>query len=323
MPNSLVDSLVAQGWSPDRIRVLPLARSEWLQVFWRGALDYRFWFNIADPTRPAFRWYLERIANQVQDMTQDDDDGGSNGGGSGDGGGGVILVGHSAGGWLGRAALGFGSDGGGDDQDDATRPSSSSLSSSSSRKSSSSGPSIDLTKVLGLVSLGAPHLPPPPDIMDMTRGALRITHERFPGAFHLPTDDVFYVTAIGLAIQGQEQERTSLFLEPTTVQGFAYNSYQAVCGDGTTVGDGVVPACSAHLDDAVQLDLDGVLHSINAPDRWYGSTNVIEQWHGPMLKELQRRSGKVKTRRRKGGNGHDATANFLGDAVSKALEGWK
>jgi hypothetical protein len=109
-----------------------------------------------------------------------------------------------------------------------------------------------LSKVAGIVTLGAPHLPPPPGVMDMTRGALRITNERFPGAYHAP--NMFYVTAIGLAVTGKKQERTSP-LEPTSVSGFAFNSYEAVCGDGTAIGDGVVPLCAGHLKDALQVSL--------------------------------------------------------------------
>ena len=84
----------------------------------------------------------------------------------------------------------------------------------------------------------------------MTRGALRITNEQFPGSFHAPS--MFYITALGLSVQGEQQERKSP-LEPTSVTGFAFNSYEAVCGDGTTIGDGVVPQCAGHLDDAIQV----------------------------------------------------------------------
>jgi pimeloyl-ACP methyl ester carboxylesterase len=220
MPKSLVESLQERGWKLEQISVLPVQRSDWLQVFLRGALDWEFWAGNAAPTRPAFRWYLERISEQVANLTTQDNEQ-------------VILVGHSAGGWLGRAAIGFGSeDVDVDVEEDA--------------------PPVDLSKVAGIVTLGAPHLPPPPGVMDMTRGALRITNERFPGAYHAP--NMFYVTAIGLAVTGKKQERTSP-LEPTSVSGFAFNSYEAVCGDGTAIGDGVVPLCAGHLKDALQVSL--------------------------------------------------------------------
>jgi len=239
---SLVSSLLGRGWDASQIDVLRVERSDWLQVFLRGALDLEFWKGNASPDRPAFRWYLERISEKVQALEEDES---------------IILLGHSAGGWLARAAVGYGTE--------------------------DEGLSLDLDKIKGIVTLGAPNLPPPPTVMDMTRGALRITNEKFPGAFHAP--GTFYVTVIGNAVQGKKQERKSPF-EPTTVTGFAFNSYEAVCGDGTTIGDGVVPQCAAHVDGATQLDLDGVFHSINVPDQWYGSENVIDEWHDVMLDKV-------------------------------------
>lgn len=293
MPGSLVDSLKEQGWcvgdddadgngsSSNQVAVLPVRRTDWLQVFTNGVWDWNFWMGNADPTRPAFRWYLERISEQVEELCRRDNETGG-GDSSSRRRTRVILVGHSAGGWLGRAAMGFGSDGDADDEDGGEAD--------GSRTTIPSGPPINMDNILGLVSLGAPHLPPPATVMDMTRGALRITNERFPGSYHANRDGIFYVTAVGLAVRGekQQQRRQQSPLEPTTVTGFAYSSYEAVCGDGTVMGDGVVPYCAAHLDDAVQLDLDGVFHSINAPDNWYGSSRIIERWHTPMLRELQR-----------------------------------
>lgn len=271
---SLVSSLEERGWKKEQIRVLPVERFDWLQVFLRGLLDWKFWVASAAPTRPAFRWYLDRIAQEIAELKDDEK---------------IILLGHSAGGWLGRAAVGFGSE----DEDASV---------------------VDLTKVVGIVTLGAPNLPPPEGVMDMTRGALRITNERFPGAYHAPS--IFYITALGLAVKGEPQAKKTP-MEPTTLKGFAFNSYAAVCGDGTTIGDGVVPQCSGHLEDAIQvcqiwflgcpaaliilmpfifqilkLDLDGVLHSINARDNWYGASRVLDTWHAPMLQELSKSLGR-------------------------------
>jgi hypothetical protein len=142
---------------------------------------------------------------------------------------------------------------------------------------------VDLENVLGIVTLGSPHSPPPPSIMDMTRGALRITDESFPGSFHA---SLFYITVAGSAISGVKQNRTSL-LEPTTVEGYAYNSYEVVCGDGNVVGDGVVPLCASHLDGAKQLTLEQVYHSINVPHQWYGSDSVLDSWHDELLNAVR------------------------------------
>jgi hypothetical protein len=55
---SLVRSLLNRGW--EDVEILPVKRTDWLNIFWRGALDLQFWLGTAPPTRPAFSWYLER-----------------------------------------------------------------------------------------------------------------------------------------------------------------------------------------------------------------------------------------------------------------------
>lgn len=245
---SLVQSLRKRGWSEEQIRVLSVSRGDWLQVFWKGIFDLRFWVGRADPTRPAYQWYLARAAEAIRDMTPD---------GSGAG---VVLLCHSAGGWLGRAVCGFGS-------------------ASAEGEEDGGAFAVDLNTVLGIVTLGSPHLPPPPTVMDMTRGALRITNDQFPGAHH---NSLFYITVAGSAVTGVEQIKQSP-MERTTEEGYAYRSYEIVCGDGESDGDGIVPLCSAHLDGATQLTLENVYHSINKPDRWYGSHSVVSWWHGEML----------------------------------------
>jgi pimeloyl-ACP methyl ester carboxylesterase len=268
---SLVRSLKKRGWKDDQINVLPMKRSDWLQVFLNGAFDLQFWLANAPPTRPAFSWYLNRIATSIQELTSEPDTD-------------VVIIGHSAGGWLARAALGFG----------AVSFSSSSPVNSQDTANMSNSPigippiGIPLERVLGMVTLGAPHLPPPPERMDMTRGALRITNEKFPGAFHLD-GGVFYITVIGNAVHGFKQERTLPFEQPNKLSAFAYRSYDAVCGKGETVGDGIVPSCAGHLDGALQLDLDGIFHSIGNPDSWYGSDSVLDSWHSEMIRKINDR----------------------------------
>lgn len=52
------------------------------------------------------------------------------------------------------------------------------------------------------------------------------------------------------------KQRTKIApLQPQTVEEYAYVSYEAVCGNGSAAGDGVVPIESAHLNDAVQVCL--------------------------------------------------------------------
>lgn len=212
------------------IRVLPIQRTDWLKVFLRGCFDIKFWQNTADPTRPAFAWYLNHVANEIQQLTtsnsehDNDDDGPAS----------VILVGHSAGGWLGRAALGYYGTKNSNDSNASKLVDDDDDDEETNNKRSSSI-HIDLTRISGMVTLGAPHLPPPPDIMDMTRGALRLTHENYPGAFF--SNQLFYITVIGDAVRGMKQVRSNP-MEPTSMTGFAYNSYEAVCGNGEATGDG-------------------------------------------------------------------------------------
>jgi hypothetical protein len=233
---SLVQSLKNRGW--ENVEILPMKRSDWLNVFLRGAFDWQFWAGTAPPTGPAFAWYLRRVADAiVGPKAENDDDDDVNVNVDDDGRPKVLLVCHSAGGWLARAALGYLRE-----QIDPART------------------------VCGIVTLGAPHLPPPPSVMDMTRGALQSTHTTFPGAYHQDEDGVFYVTVVGDAIAGVAQQKTSPF-EPTSITGFAFASYQAVSGVGTASGDGVVPVSHAHLEGATQLNLPGIFHSINVSIR--------------------------------------------------------
>jgi hypothetical protein len=268
---SLVKSLLNRGWQNEQIYILPVKRPDWLQVFTSGLFDLQFWQGIAPPTRPSFRWYIKRIVDGVNEITNTNDSDGDTSNVNKRKPVKVVLIGHSAGGWLGRAAIGYGSVG--DDPNSFIR-------------------CIDLTKVCGIVTLGTPNLPPPPDVMDMTRGALKLTSIQFPGAYH---DELFYLTVIGDAVQGVKQERKTPF-ERTSIPGFAYNSYEAVCGDGEQIGDGVVPMISGHLDGAVQINLDGIFHSINEPDKWYGSDSVIDDWHQEMLHQIAQRSNATNFR---------------------------
>jgi pimeloyl-ACP methyl ester carboxylesterase len=268
---SLVRSLQTRGWK--NVTVLPIRRIDWIQVFWNGIFDIQFWQNRVTAIRPAFQWYLQRVVDTIQQLlvdTHEDEEATDDTR--------IILVCHSAGGWLARAALGY-----------YGSRNSTSPETTTTLYTTSTDKRIDLSRICGLVTLGAPHDPPPPTVMDMTRGALRDTAQRFPGAFH--NDQFFYMTVIGDAVRGipRNKNKNNNPFEPTTVTGFAYDSYKVVCGEGETNGDGVVPIQSAHLDGAVQLNLPGIFHSINVPEQWYGSDTVIDQWHDEMMQQIRKR----------------------------------
>lgn len=227
--DGLVSSLVQQGWKREHIHVLQIRRLDWFSVFIRGLSDLKFWRGDAGPTRPAFRWYLDLIAKQIQQICSQSEKKPK-----------LVIIGHSAGGWLCRAALGF-----------------------LSGEVKGMPQMIDLNNIKGIVTLGTPHIPPPPKVFDISRGALKITNEMFPGAYFSPA--IRYITVMGCSIQGQ---------------GLAYDSYQRVCGDGDQNGDGFVPCCAGHLDGAIQINLQDVGHYE------YGSASVVKRWHDVVVSEF-------------------------------------
>ncbi|KAG5184624.1 hypothetical protein JKP88DRAFT_276983 [Tribonema minus] len=210
---SLVAGLARRGVTS---YVLPLERKEWFNVV-RGFREAAFWRGAAPP-ECAYGWYLEKVRATVALAREET------------GAPKVALCGHSAGGWLARAALGDGTW-------------------STERDASGQAAAIVRSEdvVCGVVTLGAPH---------------------FPGAF-LKDRGVQYVTVAGAAIRGAKDAPRA---DPARR---AYNSYQLVCGEGETDGDGCVPVVSAHLEGALQITLDGVKHTVDTPNTWYGTDENI------------------------------------------------
>ena len=240
----------------DDINVVPVQRWEWVRVA-GGLTDPDFYTCQQRPTGRAYGWFVQRIRDEIDAARARTGQR-------------VLVVAHSAGGWLARAALG------GVPGDGAW-----------ARQSE---------RVAGLVTLGAPHAPPPDRGTCATRGALAYTDDNYPGAF---LDGVAYTTVAGTAIVGNEEAAADAEA-PTESAGaadavyaergegsyarVAFVNYQALSGDGTVAGDGVIPVAVAHLDGARQLTLENVLHSINEAgttlptDRWYGSEAVVDRW---------------------------------------------
>ena len=225
---NLKTSLMMQGWDDAQIRVLPIKRSDWLQVFIRGITDIEFWKGTASPIRPAFRWYLDKVSTEINSIVQEDKDAN------------IILIACSAGGWLARAALGF-----------------------LSGEVPGIEQTIDLNNIIGCVTLGTPNIPPPQSVWDLTRGALRITDEMFPGSYFSPK--IKYMTVMSCTTKGE---------------GLSYDSYTRVCGIGNEQGDGIVPCCAGHLEDAIQINLDNVSHEE------YGTEAVVPLWHDVMMQNI-------------------------------------
>jgi len=226
------------------VTVMPLERTQWFNVL-RGLFTLSFWLGNVTPYEPSYGWYVQRARDTILAAEM----------GKGKG---VIVIGHSAGGWLGRAALGDGTDFDAD--------------------------------VRAFVSLGAPHSAPPkgiPGVMDMTRGALTWTDEQLPGVF-LADRGVQYVTVASDLITGSDAA------EKGTPARAAYDSYRLVCGAGAVPGDGVVPLQSAHLEGAAQITIK-CYHSIRPPQvddsdvrtSWYGSDSMADAWVVPLLAGLK------------------------------------
>ena len=154
----------------------------------------------------------------------------------------VLLVGHSAGGWLAKLSCLL--------DDEVAK------------------------KVAGVVTLGAPHLPPPAGTPCATRGVVAdVARAAWPA---VPLITVASASIRGDAAGGVEAKT-------------AADAYRRVSGDGSDVGDSVVPLCAAHLPEAdLQLTLP-CRHSINvagtsAPtDEWYGAERWVDAWLGPAL----------------------------------------
>ena len=161
-------------------------------------------------------------------------------------GGPITLLAHSAGGWMGRTYL--------------------------VEKESPGDCGVDC-----FVSLGSPHSPPPKEaagVVDQTRGILTWVNETTPGAFH---EGVKYVSICGKYIKGARIDAKEVSVE----QKITGQGYKQVCGSSEVWGDGIVPEDSAHLEGALQIDLEGIYHSpLGKGDdkKWYGDSDVVDQW---------------------------------------------
>ncbi|HEY9672382.1 MAG TPA: hypothetical protein V6D11_13120 [Waterburya sp.] len=155
----------------------------------------------------------------------------------------INLIGHSAGGWIARIYLG---DKPYNIHDDVTE---------------TAGLWQAYPYVSTLVTLGTPHV----SQERWTKRNLDFVKINYPGAFYR---EVKYVCVAGKAIYGERRPG----------QWLAYNSYKLTCGVGNCWGDGITPVEAAHLQNAINLTLDGVLHSPRRAGLWYGSSEPLQAW---------------------------------------------
>eukprot|EP00571_Detonula_confervacea_P017411 CAMPEP_0172302386 /NCGR_PEP_ID=MMETSP1058-20130122/4084_1 /TAXON_ID=83371 /ORGANISM="Detonula confervacea, Strain CCMP 353" /LENGTH=397 /DNA_ID=CAMNT_0013012827 /DNA_START=68 /DNA_END=1261 /DNA_ORIENTATION=+ len=283
-----VSALTRRGFDPNLIQVMPLERYEWFKVA-RGLFDIpNFYTGNCRPDGLGYGWYVQRLRKTIEEAYEKAGREEK-----------VLLIGHSAGGWLARAALG---DGSWDVEVDNN---------AGSNGENLTGEARAAGRVRALVTIGAIHKPPAGDAASscVTRGALSYLDQAYPGAF-LSGEGIAYVSVGGDAVTGSQQRKTSAPIEDDDAKrgskevndvykvrgegsssSVAYTSYSAVSGNGEMTGDGVVPLEWAMLEGSRTIVLDGVVHSINEAgttlptDRWYGSEGVVDRWLSEALEE--------------------------------------
>jgi pimeloyl-ACP methyl ester carboxylesterase len=112
-----------------------------------------------------------------------------------------------------------------------------------------------------LVTLGTPHFSQEP----WTRSNLDFVNQTYPGAFY---SHIRYHCVAGKSVYGKRRLGNWV----------TYNSYELTCGVGNCWGDGITPIAAAHLQGAENCTLDGVFHSPNPNQSWYGSKEIVDQW---------------------------------------------
>ncbi len=164
----------------------------------------------------------------------------------------IHLVAHSIGGWVARAYCGEVAD-----------------------------PEDVQKRFVSLTTLGSPNYPPPPSesgfSLDQTRGLLDYVNDNFPGAYH---KNFKYVSVGGVGTPGK--------LGGGLEESVAFISYLPLCGNGASVGDGIIPEEVAFLEGATHVRVPEAKHSGFIPTAgpsikipgyvWYGSAEVLDQW---------------------------------------------
>ena len=114
-----------------------------------------------------------------------------------------------------------------------------------------------------LITLGSPH-------QALRATSLRsLVSQQFPGCPESKT--VEYVSVAGeLNLQGPESSAFSRLS--------AKSSYRQICGDPSSAGDGLVPVCSALLEDSIPIVLPNTAHGGLFGQPWYGSVERFGEW---------------------------------------------
>ncbi len=117
-----------------------------------------------------------------------------------------------------------------------------------------------------LITLGSPHV-----FKEGTNhggGLPRWVGKRYPGTAFSP--QVRYTSLAGSWMRGTQ-------FGPSLSK-IVYTFYDNVCGDGTAMGDGIVPVDSSILPGSQAIVLDGVSHFWILGEPWYGHSEVLPMW---------------------------------------------
>jgi len=124
-------------------------------------------------------------------------------------------------------------------------------------------------QILRLICLGTPQSSSPDAQADQTRGVLKWIETTLPGNY---VDGLDYISVAGRSIQGQPQSSSR-------EEQIAFQSYEALCGDGTVWGDGIVPLPNMFLSGATNITIDGAKHSpLSSKTQWYGAPEKLSLW---------------------------------------------
>ena len=209
---------------------VPLSRTDWIKV--ARQLPTKEFFTAELPVEETLRWYFASIEQGIAEILANSDDPSNVR---------ICIVGHSIGGWVARAYLG-----------------------GLSRSSTAVGRAVQEGKLVSsLITLGTPHVLGENALVDQTRGlvsAIEATEACHPRAFQDRGINVVCVASCG--IQGK-------FLSTDISELVAASSYGPLSGNWTNVGDGIVPADLAFLEDpAERIMVDQAEHIHVLPTPW-------------------------------------------------------
>mmetsp|Transcript_63890 Transcript_63890/g.71522 ORF Transcript_63890/g.71522 Transcript_63890/m.71522 type:complete len:455 (-) Transcript_63890:101-1465(-) len=186
--------LARRGFAATQIYTVPIKRQDWLRVA-TGLLDIPdFYVGRAKPTGLGYGWYVKRLKETVDRAYTES------------GGEKVLVIGHSAGGWLARAAMADGI------WSESTEAEAETAAENDENKDEAAGTSSSTVvvrtseRIRCLATIGSIHAVPDQEATCVTRGALKYTDENYPGAY-LKQEGIGYVSIGGAAIVGDNEKK--------------------------------------------------------------------------------------------------------------------